>query len=172
MKEELYKDMTNDEKIGLLHFIRGQQGLVQHSNYEGRSENPEQTPNVSNLYISAVLDINFDNFYGDKAVFELSKIYKKQWQVAAMDLGGSPSPFIGDAMKDILYLVLNIEDNITINEDLMVVVDKAIIKLYKKFYDVAYNPAKQTSSPLQVYQYIDAGVTLDGKTLYKRVYNE
>lgn len=172
MKHSLYKDMTDKEKIGLLHFIRGQQGLVQHANYEGTRENPKQTPNVSNLYISAVLDINFDNFYGDRTVFELSKIYEKQWQVEAMDIGGSPSPFIGDAMKDIPFLMLDIEDNLTINEDLMKDIDKAIIKLYKTFYDVAYNPAKQTSSPLQVYQYIDAGVTLDGKTLYKRVYNE
>lgn len=129
MKAEIYKDLTDDEKIGLLHYIRGQQGLVQHAHYESTDVNPQPTPCPEKVYVSSVLGIDFEEFY-DTIGMDKSNTYKKEIEQKSVDIGGYHSLFIGDAICDIFFVRLDIEINRVINKEFMKEIDTEIKELY------------------------------------------
>jgi len=134
MKQELYKDLTLDEKIGILHYIRGQQGLVEHAHYDSLTVNPSPTPRPSDLYVSSVLGIDFENFYTEEVREKNMKLLE---EVKAKSLpywsGGHRSILIVDSILDVLYVMLDIDQSFTINEELIMLIDNKIKELYDHF---------------------------------------
>lgn len=166
MKKELYENLTNNEKIGLLHFIRGQQGLVQHWNYEGTDENPRLKTKPDHLYLSNILNIDFDEFYSSDETSKNSSEYKDQWRKYGTPLGGCVSWYIGDAICDILFVMLDINTNHVINVELMESIDDKIKLLYGEF--IALTTMSELPSTPEFY-YVESGVEYNNEKLYKRV---
>lgn len=164
MEKELYKSLTTEDKINLLHYERGSSALVRLEQYEGTKENPEPTPRPSKLYISNVLDIDFDAFYGDQANMDKSMKFKKEMADLVMPMvpSGYKSPFIGDALCDVLFNMTHLnmthhDDGRFITENLMKEIDIELLKLYNGFMGLGakYEPIE--------------GLVVGGHQAYRRV---
>lgn len=160
MDEELYKELTYKEKLGLLHYIRGQQGLVQHWHYETLTNNPTLPVRPQDIYISNVLGIDFRYFY-DNENWDKSKKYKKEMAEVSLALGDSPSVFVPDAIADVLYLKLDIDINTKLDEDLMQDIDNTLLKIYNTYITLGLET-----------EYVPSGIISNGEELYKKVVKE
>ena len=157
MKSKIYKNLTIEEKTGLLHYIRGQQGLAQHIHYESLSTNPSPTPCPDKVYISSVLDIDFEEFYGSQAEIDKSILYKKELSKKTVKLGGHSSTFIGDALCDIFFVRLDINTNRVINKEFVEDIDTEIKELYDFYIRLGQ-------------KYIEVkGLLHEGEKVYRRV---
>ena len=159
MERHQYIGLTTEDKINLLQYERGATALVQLEHYEGAKENPSPTPRPSRLYISNVLNIDFDTFYNDQVNMDKSRKFEKEMKELAMTMqpSGYRSFFIGDALCDILFIKTHPDDGRTINEKLMREIDKELLKLYNGFIKLGVN-----------YEPIE-GVMIGGEQAYRRV---
>lgn len=156
MKAEIYRDLTDEEKIGLLHYIRGQQGIVQHAYYQTTDVNPSLSPCVDKVYVSSVLDIDFDEFYNTEGM-DKSNTYKQEIKQKSPTIGGHHSMFIGDAINDILYVRLDIDINRVINKEFMKEIDTEIKELYDLYIGLGQEYAEVK------------GLLHEGEKVYRRV---
>jgi len=164
IEEDLYKDLTLEQKIGLLRYERGAHGLVQVDHYDDLRCNPEPTPRPSRLYISAVLGIDFEHFY-ENTIAEKSKKYREELSAVAVKYpnSGHISWHIGDMISDIIFIKLDIHTTPLpeINEELVNDIDNAIKKLYNTYMELGKS-----------YTYTETDIESDGEKLYRRVLNE
>lgn len=159
MDKQLYENLTTEDKINLLHYERGATALVQLERYQGTQENPSPIPKPSNLYISNVLDIDFDEFYNDKANMDKSQLYKDEVKELAVPMSpsGYRSIFIGDALKDVLFIMTHADDARIINEKLVDEIDKELKRIHNGFMElgVRYEPIE--------------GLVVGGHQAYRRI---
>lgn len=157
MKEELYKNLTDEVKLGLLHYIRGGQGLVKHEHYQTTDVNPTEIPRVEHLYISNILNIDFEEACKSNKFSEKHKKFKEQIREKAPEYpGGYKSSHIGDAIDDVFFVRLDIDINRKIDKDFMKEIDQEIKSLYNYYMDLGV-------------KYVESEVDYNGEKLYRRI---
>lgn len=128
-KNDFYKDLTIEEKLGILHYERGCIGLVGIGPYDSLSANPQPTPKPEWVYISNVLGFDFEKFYRSEKTAEKCQKYKKQIK----KITGDTSWHIGDVMGMYMFDTLHPKRNVKINLELMEKIDKELRRIYSEY---------------------------------------
>lgn len=154
--KRLYKNLTLDEKIALLHYERGSIELCSIDHYQSLKVNPNETPKVNYLYISNVLGIDFEEFYGSDKAQAKSVKFKKEIKAR------HPHEWhIGDAITSIIYEHIKLSAKKTINADLIETIDAEIKDLYEWYTNLG-------STPPVTYKYEEYGF-IGGEKVYRRL---
>lgn len=131
--EDMYKNLTIEDKISLLKYERGAIALVHLEHYEDSRANPSPSPRPNYLYISNVLDLDFGEFYNSKLASK-SFDYKDQMQNIGIGLSDTfHSTFIGDILMDIVHRMCHPENLDIIDKDLVNKIDTELKKAYDDF---------------------------------------
>lgn len=136
MKERLYKELTLEDKIAILHYERGASEIVKVQVYEDLSANPNKNPRTTELYISSVLDFDFEEFKkSDETKIRTKKAYEaiKQVAVSISPTKDIRSSHIVDALNDVIYAYTNLDFNYNIDENLVNRIDDTIKRIYSVY---------------------------------------
>ena len=161
ISKELYKGLSVQDKINILHYQRGASALCAIGQYECTTENPNKPMNPLYLYISNVLDLDFSVFYGSELAKKSWK-YKDEMKKITCEFPNNPaysSTYISDALGDILFIMLHTDLDYKINIELMETIDQKLRTLYQKYLTLVDS---------NEYRYEECG-KLNGETIYKRV---
>lgn len=161
MDSKLYKNLTLKEKIAILNYERGASEIVKLKVYEDLSANPNKNPRTTDLYISNVLDIDFESFRLNKKVNTRAREIFKEVKEVAVSISPTKdirSSHIVDALNDVIYAFTNLDFNHNIDEKLVETIDNTL----KLIYNVYYNSFNLT------YELIP-DMLVNGQPVYRRV---
>lgn len=156
--EGIFNTLTSQDKLNILHYERGitASSLV---SYWADSNDPAPKLFPMHVYISNVLEIDFEKFYNDQVNKSKSNEFVKEILDLAMPLNenGYKSAFIGDALRDIVFILTHPDEGEVINNNLMIQIDRKLKHLYNSYMALG---SKFELIPNQ---------TIDGEPVYRRV---
>lgn len=136
MKEKLYKNLTLEDKIAILHYERGASELVKITHYEDLSANPNTIPRTTDLYISSVLGFDFEEFKNNKEYINKGRKAFNAVKEVAISIHPEKdikSGHIVDALNDVIYAYSHNDFNYDIDAKLINRIDKTLKKIYDTY---------------------------------------
>lgn len=169
MTIDMYKNLTDKQKINILIYERGQFALLDvNSIYDDTKINPPLKLEPVNLYISSVLGINYQEFKEQEKKEKISWKFEEEMRLLSEKVNPKllPDCNIIDMINNLFHSYTDPKNKKTINQKMVQSLDKKILKVYHTLLSLINEENKKEETN---YQFVKIGVSDDGETLYKKV---